>query len=179
MGRGNIVLIGMAYAGKTTIGELVAKKTGMRFINTDDLLCNYRNQTLQEIIDEIGFQEFLLLEEKILSVLDADNSIISTGGSVIYSDVIMMNLMSLGTIINLDITYETFKCRQVSIVGSNDNPKNRGIIYPAGISNDRELYDSRVPLYKKWGTRVNANGLIDDVVHAVYSHCLDCRQMIC
>ena len=62
----NIILIGMAGAGKSTLGVLLAKALGMDFIDSDIIIQQRENRLLQEIIDadlyfidKIGLKEHL------------------------------------------------------------------------------------------------------------------------
>jgi len=50
----NIVLIGMPGAGKSTVGVILAKSLGMRFIDTDILIQERTGRMLQAILDEDG-----------------------------------------------------------------------------------------------------------------------------
>ena len=88
----NLILTGMPACGKSTLGVVLAKTLGMKFVDTDLLIQEVENCKLQEIIDERGMQEFLRIEEKVLSEIEAENSIISTGGSAVYSDKAMKHL---------------------------------------------------------------------------------------
>ena len=80
----NLVLIGMPGAGKSTIGVLVAKALNMSFIDTDLLIQKKENKLLQEIIEEKGIKEFLDIEAEVILGLDAANTVVATGGSVIF-----------------------------------------------------------------------------------------------
>ena len=84
--KSNIVLIGMPGAGKSTTGQLLAQKLKKDFIDTDNLIHASVRKTLQEIIKDKGMKGFLAIEEETLLKLDAHNAVISTGGSVIYSE---------------------------------------------------------------------------------------------
>ena len=57
--KSNVVLIGMAGAGKSTIGVLAAKALGMDFLDTDLLIQQQTGKLLQETIDEDGIDAFL------------------------------------------------------------------------------------------------------------------------
>lgn len=60
--KSNVVLIGMAGAGKSTIGVLAAKALGMDFLDTDLLIQQQTGKLLQETIDEDGIDAFLAVE---------------------------------------------------------------------------------------------------------------------
>ena len=48
----NIILVGMAGAGKSTLGVLAAKALGMDFVDTDIIIQNTTGFLLQEILEE-------------------------------------------------------------------------------------------------------------------------------
>ncbi len=138
----NFILIGMSGAGKSTLGVLLAKALGKDFIDTDILIQQNQNKLLQQIIDKEGIEAFLNIEETIVSKLDTVNSVIATGGSVIYSDKIMHNLKKNGKIIYLYVPYDELEKRVTNIT-------TRGIVLKNGNSL-KDAYNERLPLYKKY-----------------------------
>ena len=81
---GNIILIGMPSSGKSTVGVILAKTLGKAFIDTDLLIQQREGKTLQEIIDENGNDYFHMVEEAVLLGVEAENTVIATGGSAVY-----------------------------------------------------------------------------------------------
>ena len=51
---GNIVLIGMPGAGKSTLGVVLAKILNKQFLDADLAIQNLHGKTLQTLIDERG-----------------------------------------------------------------------------------------------------------------------------
>jgi shikimate kinase len=81
MGRGNLFLVGMMGAGKTTIGRALAQRLRMRFVDTDRVMVERTGvpvATIFEIEGEEGFRkrESCVLEE----VSEGDSLVIATGG---------------------------------------------------------------------------------------------------
>lgn len=140
--KNNIILIGMPAAGKSTLGVLLAKVLGKKFIDTDLLIQEKENMLLQSIINEKGLEEFKKIEEKTILESELDNAIISTGGSVVYYQSVMERLRKKGTIIYLALGYETIEERL-------NNIHTRGLVLEKGYSL-RDLYNERLPLYKKY-----------------------------
>ncbi len=138
----NIVLIGMSGAGKSTLGVLLAKALGMNFVDTDIVIQQQEGRLLQEIIDSDGIDTFMEVEERIVSGLQLENSIISTGGSVIYSDKAMKVLRQSGRIIYLHVPYEEIERRLTNIT-------TRGIVKKSGNSL-KDVFGERIPLYMKY-----------------------------
>ena len=105
----NLVLIGMPGSGKSTIGVILAKKTSRDFIDTDVLIQSHEHRSLQDIVDNEGYMKLREIEEKWVMALETENSVIATGGSVVYSDLSMQNLSINGLIIFLYVSLETLK----------------------------------------------------------------------
>ncbi len=142
----NIVLIGMPGAGKSTVGVVLSKAQGMDFIDIDLLIQKAEGRLLQEIIDEKGIQEFLAIEEKIALSLKTSNSVIATGGSIVYSDKAMNHLKENSTVIYLKLPCLVIEKRL-------SNMHSRGIAMGAGQSL-LSLYDERCPLYERYADRI-------------------------
>ncbi len=83
---GNIVLIGFRGTGKSTLGKRLAKKLGMGFVDTDELICEETGMSIPKIFEEKGEEWFRRVEEKIVSrVCELDNFCIACGGGVVLS----------------------------------------------------------------------------------------------
>ena len=80
-----IIFIGMAGVGKSSVGKAVSQHFRLKFIDTDKLISNDYNDSLQDIITKIGHDEFMNVEAKYVLESMRDLSIVSPGGSFIYS----------------------------------------------------------------------------------------------
>lgn len=142
--KSNVVLIGMPGAGKSTLGIVLAKILAKDFVDADIVIQSQMDKTLQTIIDAMGPEGFIQIENEILSDIDAENSVIATGGSAVYSDEAMQHLRSIGTVVYLKISYD-------SLVGRLGDLQERGVVLKGGVSMSlRDLYDEREPLYEKY-----------------------------
>lgn len=99
----SIILIGMPGAGKSTVGVLLAKALGMDFVDTDIEIQKHAGKTLQTILDDSGYLALRKIEEQVLLNLDANNKVISTGGSAVYSEPAMAYLKTHGMVVFLQI----------------------------------------------------------------------------
>lgn len=138
----NIVLIGMPAAGKSTVGVVLAKRLCVFFEDTDLLVQNKYNVSLKELISSNGIEGFLNIEGEICSALSCTNSVIATGGSVIYREQAMKRLQNLGIIVYLKVSLSELEKRMGDLTA-------RGVILGQGQTLT-ELYDERTPLYEKW-----------------------------
>ena len=142
--KSNIVLIGMPGAGKSTLGVVLAKILGMDFMDGDILIQNQVGNTLQKIIDAQGVDGFLQVENDVLAAVDVQNTVISTGGSAIYSDEAMRHLTDIGTVVYLDVSLEELRSRLGSL-------HERGVVMRKGVSMSLdEIFEERGPLYRKY-----------------------------
>ena len=137
-----ISLIGMPGAGKSTVGVLLAKLSGLAFNDTDLEIQVQAQATLQEIIDSRGHIALRALEEEILLTIPLDHSVIATGGSVVYSDRIMQRLQQAGPVVYLDVPMATLEARVAAA-------PPRGIASEAGYSY-ADIFHERTPLYRRY-----------------------------
>lgn len=138
----NIILIGMPGVGKSTLGVLLAEAMGMTFIDTDTIIQEREGRPLQEVLDSKGVDGFLEAEEQALLSLRTNNAVISTGGSVVYSQRGMAYLKDGGLTVYLSAPYLEIEDRL-------DNLSTRGVVIKPGCSL-RDTYDERVPLYEHY-----------------------------
>ena len=149
----NITLIGMPGAGKSTVGVVLAKRMGMDFIDTDLIIQKEYNKTLSEIIDEKGIEEFKKVENDVISKLELDNTIIATGGSAVYGKEAMKHLRDISKVVYIELSEENIEDRLGDL-------NERGVVLEDGETL-QELYDERIPLYKKYAhIIVNADDMV-------------------
>ena len=100
----NIVLIGMPGCGKSTVGVVLAKSLGMDFVDSDLVIQSTMGATLAQLIEQHGDDGFRDIENRVNASIDVQNSIIATGGSVVYGAEAMAHLKSIGTVVYLRLT---------------------------------------------------------------------------
>lgn len=144
----NIVLIGMPGVGKSTVGVILAKVIGYQFLDADILIQEQEGKLLREIIAEVGTDGFIEVENRVNASIEAEHTIIATGGSVIYGKEAMEHLKEIGTVVYLSVIYEEIEKRLADI-------KGRGVVLKEGQTL-YDLYCERTPLYEKYADIVVA-----------------------
>ena len=142
-----IILIGMPGSGKSTIGRILAEKTGARFVDTDDLVTGACGCLLHVLLKQEGPQGFLRREEEaIVSFCRQEHPeklVIATGGSVVYEAGAMEALKQLGPVVYLQVSLQELAARLGDL-------QLRGVVCGQGETLSA-LYAERVPLYERWG----------------------------
>ena len=148
MDKRNIVLIGMPSCGKSTVGVLLAKKLGYKFVDSDLLIQEAEGRLLHEIISTDGIDKFLKIEERInLGIGSKDSGtesgcVVATGGSAVYGSAAMEHFRGTALVVYLKMTYEETEKRL-------GNFSHRGVVMPEGYDL-KTLYDERCALYEKY-----------------------------
>ncbi len=152
IGMNNVILIGMPAVGKSTVGVVVAKRLGYKFVDTDILIQEEEGRLLREIIEEKGIHGFLEIEDRVNAGVDVENTVISPGGSVVYCKNAMEHYKKIGTVVYLQVSFETINKRL-------KNAKGRGVVLKEGQTL-KDLYDERVRLFEKYAdVTVSEDGL--------------------
>lgn len=152
MKKNNIVLIGMPGVGKSTVGVILAKLLGYQFIDSDLIIQKEEGKLLKEIIAQVGPEGFIEVENRINASLEAEHSVIATGGSVVYGKEAMQHLKEIGTIVYLSLPFTEIDRRLSDI-------KGRGVVLKKGQSL-KDLYEERILLYEAYADiQIDESGL--------------------
>lgn len=138
----NIVFIGMPASGKSTVGVVVAKRLGYKFVDTDLVIQEVEKRLLKEIIAEEGNEGFLRIEDRVNAEIQEERAVISPGGSVVYCENAMRHYKETGMIVYLHTSYETINNRL-------HNAKNRGVVLKDGQTL-KDLYEERTALFERY-----------------------------
>lgn len=161
MDKNNIILIGMPGAGKSTVGVILAKVLGLQFVDSDLVIQKAEGKLLKEIIAEVGAEGFIEVENRVNAGLDVTDSVIATGGSVVYGKEAMEHLKAIGTVIYLALPYEEISKRLRDI-------KDRGVVLRDGQTL-KELYEERTLLYEQYADiQIDETGLnVEETINAI------------
>ncbi len=107
----NLILIGMPGCGKSTVGVLCAKALGMPFLDTDLVLQSRSGRLLQSLVNELGTEGFLRLEEEVILGIACESTVLATGGSVALEDRAIAHLRRTGVSVYLRLPYAEIEHR--------------------------------------------------------------------
>ena len=143
--RDNIILVGMPGAGKSTIGVVLAKRLGYRFIDSDLLIQETYQMLLHQLIEKDGIDAFLEKEGEVNAGISGHKQVIATGGSAIYSANAMKHFKEIGTVIYLKLSYDSIEQRLGDL-------NQRGVTIKEGQTL-KSLYEERIPYYERYANR--------------------------
>lgn len=138
----NIIIIGMAGAGKSTVGKTLAHHLNWAYVDTDHIIEATYAAKLQSIADRLTKEEFLDTEAQIVQSIHFNRAVIATGGSVVYREKTMEHLSRLGIIVHLKVELDLILERIAK------NPERGLAIAPGQTIED--LFFEREMLYQKY-----------------------------
>ncbi len=148
---GNIILVGMMGAGKTTVGRILAKQLGKTFVDSDEEIQKRTGVKISHIFDVEGEAGFRQRESAIVQELvKLDNIILATGGGAVLREENRAALKQNGTVIYL-------KSGVYDLWQRTRHDHNRPLLQTANPrARLQELFDQRDPIYTE---------LADYVIH--------------
>lgn len=138
----NIVLIGITGCGKTTIGNILAEILQLPFYDVDMYIEKKQEKSITDIFIQ-GEEYFRKIESLALDkiVNKSGRKVISTGGGVVK---IHKNMELF-----LDNSIVVFLNRNIQGIVGDIDVTSRPLL-SADVSRIYELYEQRLPLYKKY-----------------------------
>ncbi len=140
--RNNVILTGMPGSGKSTVGVVLAKGLGYRFLDSDLVIQEQTGKLLYQLIEELGEAGFLALENEVNASILASHTVIATGGSAIYGKEAMAHFKEIGKVVYLKLPYGELAERLGDL-------HERGVVLKPGFTL-KDLYDERAPLYERY-----------------------------
>ncbi|WP_297890063.1 shikimate kinase [Sulfurihydrogenibium sp.] len=144
----NIYLVGFMGSGKSTVGKILAEKTGRKFIDIDKLIEEKEGRKIKDIFEKEGESHFRQLEKKQLEeLLNTENYVISTGGGLGANPENMQKMKENGIVVWLDITLNTVleRCK---------NDEDRPLLKQP-IEKIKQLFEERKKVYGLAPYRIN------------------------
>lgn len=150
----NIVLIGMAGCGKSTIGKVLAEKLNKELVDTDQMIENVENMPIPEIIEKFGEVHFRNCENAAVILAGREKEcIIATGGGVVTRVENYNPLKQNGIIVFIN--------RDADLLPTNGRPLSQ-------MHGVKALYEKRMPLYRQFAdVEVDGNGTVEEVADRI------------
>lgn len=147
----NLILIGMPGCGKTTIGMLLAQRTGKKFVDADEALEQRVGRPITEIIPTEGESAFRQMETDTLAQLGKQSGlVIATGGGCVTQERNHPLLHQNGTILWLT--------RSIDKLPTNGRPLSQ-----AGKLS--EMFEKRRALYERFADiSVSNDGPVEETL---------------
>jgi shikimate kinase len=171
MARGNIFLVGMMGAGKTTLGRALAQRLELEFVDTDKVLVERTGVSVATIFEIEGEDGFRRRESGVLAELAArDDCVIATGGGVVLSQANRRLMREAGTVVYLRARLESLweRTRHDATRPLLATPNPRGRL--------AQIFEEREPLYREAAHVVvetgsqSASTLVNRVMAALRAH---------
>ncbi len=106
----NVILVGLKGTNKSEIGEELAGRLKMKFIDTDDIMKRERGLELPELLRKIGEKQFRFLENNIIKkILNVSDTVIVVGGGSILNVKNIKALKQNGLVVSLVTSKINFK----------------------------------------------------------------------
>lgn len=141
-----IFLCGFMGCGKSTIGQILAKKSGCGFCDTDELVVKNEGMTIPEIFSQKGEPYFRKVEAETVKSLCGKNTVVACGGGAMQNSETAETVRKNGGIIvylnvPFDVCYDRIK-----------NDTNRPIVMNNTKEQLEEIYNNRRDIYMKNST---------------------------
>ena len=148
----NIVLVGFMGTGKTTVGKLLSKQTGMPLLDMDTLIVERAGKSINEIFAHEGEAHFRMLEREMVRELSSQTGkIISTGGGIVLNPDNIADFERTGLVVCLLADAE-------SVLDRVRHDSSRPLLAGDKEAKIIELLKTRKPLYEAIAHKIDTSG---------------------
>ena len=158
----SISLIGMAGAGKSSVGVKLAKHLKFNFVDSDLIIEKKYGKSLRDILSQNGNKKFKEIEEGALLSVEFNQIVLATGGSAVFCDTAMEHIKENSIVIYLEVPYEDISARI-------SNFSERGLLKRPDQT-IQEAYKEREGLYQNCADYIVLNKCeIDSCLNKIFS----------
>jgi len=155
-----LILTGFMGSGKSSVGKIVADRTGYRFVDLDAEIVTAEGCSINDIFSRDGEEAFRALEgsqlEKVLT--EGEGRVVATGGGAVISGQNRALMRSRGVVINLKVTLEQVLNR---LNGCCDRPL---LVGEDAAQRAKTLMNEREQFYADADIRIDTDGKsVEDV----------------
>ena len=139
-----IFLIGLPGAGKSTVGDFIAKEIDYRFVDLDHEIEKSQDRSISEIFENKGESHFRKIESKLLRQTPVGNVVLATGGGApcFYNNMDWMNENGFTIFLNPPLEI---------IISRLTNQVHRPLIGDSPKEAINNLFRKRIALYQQAG----------------------------
>jgi shikimate kinase/3-dehydroquinate synthase len=157
-----LVLVGLSGTGKSSVGELVARRLARPFVDLDLAIEREQGAHPAELIPAIGEARFREIETAALEQACAiDEAVIATGGGAVIDPLNRWRLWSAGTVAWLDAPDDVLLARLAS------HAEERPMLAGDRAARLASLRSARAPFYRAADAHVDASEPLEAVALAV------------
>ena len=148
----NIVITGFMATGKTEISKALAKILKRNRVDTDDMVVEKTNMSINEIFARYGEEYFRNMETEIIhKAAEMEDVIISTGGGTVLRSENMEVLRNSGIIINLDADFSLIE-KRLSVAAA-----SRPLLRNSSIEEIKQRFENRKPFYDNCDYKISVS----------------------
>lgn len=149
----NLILVGYRASGKTTVGEILARRMGWHFVDLDDLVARKAGKTIAEIFASEGEEGFRRREREACEQLrKSKNHVIALGGGTLMDPECRALIKRVGKSIWLKAPASVLWSR---ISRDEASARNRpDLTAEGGLTEVESLLRQRDPIYKSVSVHV-------------------------
>lgn len=150
----NIVLVGMAGCGKSTVGKALAQRLHKELVDTDEMVERAEGNPIPHIIEKYGEDFFRQCESTAIALAGREKgSVIATGGGAVTREKNYYPLRQNGIVVFIN--------RDADLLPSKGRPLSQ-------LHGVKTLYQQRMPMYRHFAhIEIDGNGSVDEVADRI------------